>query len=934
MENITYVGEWTLASNLGQAMIAMGFVAALLGFIGYLKGSLGDGDAGWLKFGRRAFIVHGVLFFAVIALIFALIANHRYEFQYVWKHLNNAMPMRYIFSCFWGGQEGGFLLWMFWHIVLGFLLIRKKGKWEGPVMTIFSAVQASLACMLLGVYFGDYQFGLDPFQLLRNEPDNIGLPWTKNADYLTAFKQFQDGRGLNPLLQNYWMTIHPPTLFLGFASTLVPFAFAIAGLWKRDFTGWIKQALPWTFFGVMILGTGILMGGAWAYEALSFGGFWAWDPVENSSLVPWIVLVAGAHLMLINNRKPTALFSMFLLLTLSFVLVVYSTFLTKSGILGDSSVHSFVDSGILPQLLVYLLLFVGVMSAMFNKNIKQRFMYAAANLILLVVGCFWEPMVMILIFIVPSKLMVLAGYRNNIPRLKKEEEEDLWSREFWMFIGSLILLVAAVHITWQTSVPVFNHFLEPFSGIFLSLNESTGLDIFKALSEHNYAPGKDIDRTYHLIQVPLAFLILMLVAGTQFLKYKTSNIRDVLAKIARPFLVSALLMIPALMAFDFSADEFPRIALLFSAIFGFTANIDYIIAMLKGKFDSDGASIADAGFALILLGALISTSQKDIISQNQIGDISSLNEELKNNEDILLLEGDTLSMDPYFISYRDRYEEGIHVKFRMDYFDRIPYQYNVGDIVILNGMMFECTAAHQAGKSILEHLENNWRQIPIPNQRQMNAAKLWVNAEPGEYLFTLEPRIQMNEQMGNAPEPDTKHYWNRDLYTHIKWGRITPPPSDEDGYLDGRAHDVHVGDSLLVSNILVKIDSLGVVDSTEIEKFMLLQGDMALKVHLTLQHQGRRESITPLYIIRQNIIVPDLVTLDDWGLKFLVNKFDPTNTTINLSIWEHESIRKDFVVMQAIIFPQINILWIGIFVMIIGSIMAIRRRLKQNRKKA
>ncbi|MDP4828103.1 MAG: cytochrome c biogenesis protein CcsA, partial [Flavobacteriales bacterium] len=389
MENITYVGEWTLASNLGQAMIAMGFVAALLGFIGYLKGSLGDGDAGWLKFGRRAFIVHGVLFFAVIALIFALIANHRYEFQYVWKHLNNAMPMRYIFSCFWGGQEGGFLLWMFWHIVLGFLLIRKKGKWEGPVMTIFSAVQASLACMLLGVYFGDYQIGLDPFQLLRNEPDNIGLPWTKNADYLTAFKQFQDGRGLNPLLQNYWMTIHPPTLFLGFASTLVPFAFAIAGLWKRDFTGWIKQALPWTFFGVMILGTGILMGGAWAYEALSFGGFWAWDPVENSSLVPWIVLVAGAHLMLINNRKPTALFSMFLLLTLSFVLVVYSTFLTKSGILGDSSVHSFVDSGILPQLLIYLLLFVGVMSAMFNKNIKQRFMYAAANLILLVVGCFW-----------------------------------------------------------------------------------------------------------------------------------------------------------------------------------------------------------------------------------------------------------------------------------------------------------------------------------------------------------------------------------------------------------------------------------------------------------------------------------------------------------------------------------------------------------------
>jgi cytochrome c-type biogenesis protein CcmF len=101
-------------------------------------------------------------------------------------------------------------------------------------------------------------------------------------DYLSK-EAFQDGRGLNPLLQNYWMTIHPPTLFLGFSSTLFPFVFAIAGLWRGDIKGWMRPAVPWAFFGVMILGTGILMGGAWAYEALGFGGFWAWDPVENAS---------------------------------------------------------------------------------------------------------------------------------------------------------------------------------------------------------------------------------------------------------------------------------------------------------------------------------------------------------------------------------------------------------------------------------------------------------------------------------------------------------------------------------------------------------------------------------------------------------------------------------------------------------------------------
>jgi cytochrome c-type biogenesis protein CcmF len=125
---------------------------------------------------------------------------------------------------------------------------------------------------------------------------------------------FQDGKGLNHLLQNHLMTIHPPTLFLGFASTLIPFAFAIAGLWKRDLKGWMKPAIPWAFFGVMILGTGILMGGAWAYEALGFGGFWAWDPVENASLVPWLTLVGGAHLLLINRRKPISAFTTLLLI--------------------------------------------------------------------------------------------------------------------------------------------------------------------------------------------------------------------------------------------------------------------------------------------------------------------------------------------------------------------------------------------------------------------------------------------------------------------------------------------------------------------------------------------------------------------------------------------------------------------------------------------
>ena len=142
-------------------------------------------------------------------------------------------------------------------------------------MTIFALVQVFLASMLLGIYLFDFKIGSNPFLLLREHAEFSNLPFIQNANYLAKL----NGRGLNPLLMNYWMTIHPPTLFLGFASTLIPFSFSIAALWNKQYTKWQVVALPWTYFGILILGVGVLMGGAWAYEALSFGGFWAWDPV-------------------------------------------------------------------------------------------------------------------------------------------------------------------------------------------------------------------------------------------------------------------------------------------------------------------------------------------------------------------------------------------------------------------------------------------------------------------------------------------------------------------------------------------------------------------------------------------------------------------------------------------------------------------------------
>ncbi|HRD39020.1 MAG TPA: cytochrome c biogenesis protein CcsA, partial [Bacteroidia bacterium] len=289
------------------------------------------------------------------------------------------MPMRFIMSCFWEGQEGSFLLWTFWNVVLGLILQRSlKNEWEAPVMAVFSLAQVFLASMIMGIYIGDYKIGSNPFLLLREHPDFMNLPFLQIPNYLEKI----DGRGLNPLLMNYWMTIHPPTLFLGFSATLPPFAFAIAALWNKKYHDWQSIALPWTFFGILILGVGILMGGAWAYEALNFGGFWAWDPVENSSLVPWLILVGAGHVMIVNKNKGGSLFTTHLLSIGSFLLVLYSTFLTRSGILGDSSVHAFTDLGMQGQLVLYVLTFMLLCVALLIENDLLRVSYILGSLLI------------------------------------------------------------------------------------------------------------------------------------------------------------------------------------------------------------------------------------------------------------------------------------------------------------------------------------------------------------------------------------------------------------------------------------------------------------------------------------------------------------------------------------------------------------------------
>lgn len=314
-----FVGEHLLPGKLGQFFIILSFGTSLIALLSYFfaANNKNQSDNSWQKLGRLAYRLNLFAVIGIGACLFYIIYSHYFEYHYAWAHSSKTLPVYYIISCFWEGQEGSFWLWTFWQAVLGCILIVKAKSWENSVMTVISLSQVFLATMLLGVEIFGAKIGSSPFVLLR---DVVEGPIFSRADYLSLI---QDGNGLNPLLQNYWMVIHPPTLFLGFASMVVPFAYGIAALWQKRYAEWVKPAMPWVLFAVMILGTGIIMGSFWAYEALNFGGFWAWDPVENASILPWITLIAGLHVMIAYKNSGHSYFTALFLIIISFILVLY-----------------------------------------------------------------------------------------------------------------------------------------------------------------------------------------------------------------------------------------------------------------------------------------------------------------------------------------------------------------------------------------------------------------------------------------------------------------------------------------------------------------------------------------------------------------------------------------------------------------------------------
>lgn len=327
---MNYIGEHLLPGQIGHFFAVLSLVVSLLATVTYalaFRAAEPVAKKSWLKLSHGLFFVETISVVSMFITLYYIISNHLFEYKYAFTHSDLSLQVEYLLACFWEGQEGSFMLWSFWHCVLGWILIWRSKKWEAGVMMVISFAQFCLATMVLGIYFFGNKVGSSPFVLSRNEGFFDSAPIFKDvmtgnlrADYLTLIK---DGSGLNTLLQNYWMVIHPPILFLGFASTIVPFAYAMAGLLSRKHE-WIKPALPWASFSAAVLGTGVMMGAAWAYESLSFGGYWAWDPVENASLVPglpwWPVCIPTSSTVIRAIRSDLLISSISSVLSLSYTL--------------------------------------------------------------------------------------------------------------------------------------------------------------------------------------------------------------------------------------------------------------------------------------------------------------------------------------------------------------------------------------------------------------------------------------------------------------------------------------------------------------------------------------------------------------------------------------------------------------------------------------
>src|SRR6266700_4659758 len=339
---------------------------------------------------RAVYATWALVFLAVLSLEYCIFAD-RFDLEYVASYSNRALPRIYKITALWGGQAGSLLFWEFILITYASLIVLMNRRRNRSLMPLVVTTLLGVSTFFLGLV----DFLARPFVRLAFAPE--------------------DGNGLNPQLQNPFMAIHPPCLYLGYVGLTLPFAFAMAALATgRLDDSWFRTTRRWTILSWFFLGTGILLGGWWAYVELGWGGYWAWDPVENAPLIPWLTMTAFLHSVMVQEKRGMLKKWNLALIIGSWLLSIFGTFITRSGVI--SSVHSFTQSS---------------------------------------VGYFF------LAFLIVMGTASFALYANRLPLLSAEAQlESIVSREASFLFNNLLFIGIAFSVLWGTLFPILSELVQ------------------------------------------------------------------------------------------------------------------------------------------------------------------------------------------------------------------------------------------------------------------------------------------------------------------------------------------------------------------------------------------------------------------------------------------------------------------------------------------
>lgn len=392
---------------IGNFSSCLAWLLSLLGIGFGIKAGISRNTA-WFHTTRTCTILVGFTTLIALAALGYLFVINDYTNQYVWQYSNRDMPALYKLTAIWGGMDGSMLLWCAALTTCAAIVALQSTRYPRVLMPWVLAVLNSCSLFFLTVA----TYLTNPFRYLK-------------APFIPP-----DGNGLNPLLQNPYMAIHPPTLYLGFTFLAVPFSFCAGALLSGHLSNeWIRLTRRWTLIGWGFLTLGITLGGYWAYIELGWGGFWAWDPVENSSFLPWLTSTAFLHSVMVQERKNMLRLWSVWLIFISYMLTVFGTFLTRSGVV--QSVHAFASTDIGWVFLLYL-------AVLFGFGV------------------------------------VLTAYRYN--DLKSERRiESLFSREAAFLLNNLLFLSICFATIWGVLFPVFSEYMT-------GQKQAVGIPFFNAVN--------------------------------------------------------------------------------------------------------------------------------------------------------------------------------------------------------------------------------------------------------------------------------------------------------------------------------------------------------------------------------------------------------------------------------------------------------------------